>query len=87
MIQNILLLLGLLSILKPLILMIQAIFMHLKPMKDLKKTYGDNSWAVVTGGSDGIGFGFCEELAAQGFNICMISRSKSKIDLKIKELK
>ena len=52
-------------------------------MPNLQKRYGENSWAVITGGSDGIGFGFCEELASQGFNICMISRNGEKINRKI----
>jgi len=33
----------------------------------------------VTGGSDGIGLGFCEELGSLGFNICMIARNKQKM--------
>ena len=41
--------------------------------------YGQNSWAVVTGASDGIGEGFCYELAKDGFNICLISRTESKL--------
>lgn len=44
---------------------------------DLLAKYGTNNetWAVVTGGSDGIGLAFCHELAEQGFNICLISRN------------
>lgn len=45
------------------------------PPLDLYSRYG-GGWAVVTGGSDGIGQGFCEELAKLGFNICVISRTK-----------
>ena len=33
----------------------------------------------MTGGSDGIGLGFCEEFAGLGFNICMIARNKEKM--------
>lgn len=29
------------------------------PEKNYIERYGDNSWVVVTGGSDGIGLGFC----------------------------
>lgn len=32
--------------------------------KDLKKTYG--SWVAVTGGTDGNGRAYCDELAKQG---------------------
>ena len=42
---------------------------------------------MVTGGSDGIGLAMCHELAAQGFNICMVSRNKEKIDTKLAEIK
>lgn len=31
---------------------------------DIQKKYGKGCWAVVTGASDGIGKGFCQELAA-----------------------
>jgi hypothetical protein len=29
------------------------------PEKNYIERYGENSWVVVTGGSDGIGLGFC----------------------------
>jgi len=44
------------------------------------------TWAVVTGGSDGIGFAICKKLAKEGFNICIISRNKNKIDEKLEEI-
>lgn len=30
------------------------------PAKNFPERYGRKTWAVVTGGSDGIGLGFCE---------------------------
>ena len=45
--------------------------------KDLKKRYG--KWAVVTGATDGIGKAYASELARQGINIVLISRSKDKL--------
>jgi 17beta-estradiol 17-dehydrogenase / very-long-chain 3-oxoacyl-CoA reductase len=33
----------------------------------------------VTGASDGIGEGFCYELARDGFNVCLVSRSIDKL--------
>jgi len=41
------------------------------------KKLGD--WALVTGATDGIGKGFCMELARQGLNIVLVSRTKSKL--------
>jgi 17beta-estradiol 17-dehydrogenase / very-long-chain 3-oxoacyl-CoA reductase len=41
--------------------------------------YGKGSWALVTGASDGIGAEFCKQLASKGFNICLVSRTLSKL--------
>jgi len=53
----------------------------LRPAADLRP-YGAKSggWAVVTGASDGIGKSFAFELAKRGFNLLLISRTKSKLD-------
>lgn len=51
---------------------------------DLPKRYGKGTWVVITGGSGGIGLGFAVELAKEGFNICLISRSME--NLKIAEM-
>jgi len=40
--------------------------------QDLKKKY-KASWALVTGGSSGIGRGLCEHLAEQGLNIVIVA--------------
>ncbi|KAI8868546.1 NAD(P)-binding protein [Ramicandelaber brevisporus] len=37
-------------------------------------------WAIVTGATDGIGKSFAQQLAKQGFNIYLISRSQHKLD-------
>ena len=42
---------------------------------------------MVTGASDGIGAEFCRQLAADGFNICLISRTQEKLDAVEAELK
>lgn len=47
----------------------------------------DSSWAVVTGGSDGIGLAMCKKLAGEGFNICIISRNEAKIHEKLDEIR
>ena len=36
-------------------------------------------WAIVTGGSDGIGRGYVEELLSQGFNVIIHGRSEEKL--------
>lgn len=56
-----------------------AVYVAITPAFDLYKRYGKGSWAVVTGASDGIGEGFCYELAKDGFNICLVSRSLDKL--------
>ena len=59
------------------------------PETDLVKRYSSNggdTWAVVTGATDGIGLGFCEELVSRGFNVCLISRNAEKINKVIKNL-
>ena len=67
---------GLIAIVKVLFRLIKPVF-HFQ--HDLLKRYG-GGWAVVTGGTDGIGLGYCEELAKLGFNLCIISRSLEKLE-------
>jgi 17beta-estradiol 17-dehydrogenase / very-long-chain 3-oxoacyl-CoA reductase len=44
---------------------------------DLRKKYGgEGCWAVVTGGTDGIGLGFVEVLVEDGWNVCIVSRNE-----------
>ena len=40
---------------------------------------GKGTWALVTGATDGIGLEFCKQLARDGFNICLVSRTESKL--------
>lgn len=53
---------------------------------NMRERYGADSWAVVTGASDGIGKAFCYELAKEGFNVALISRTESKMDAICKDL-
>lgn len=39
-----------------------------------------STWALVTGGSDGIGRGFVDNLLAQGFNVLIHGRNSEKLD-------
>lgn len=43
-------------------------------------------WAVVTGASDGIGKEFSQQLAAKGFNVLLVSRTKAKLDALAEEI-
>ena len=45
-----------------------------------------NEWAVVTGGSDGIGLAIAKNLAARGFNIVVVGRNITKVHQKLKEI-
>ena len=48
--------------------------------------YGENSWAVVTGSTDGIGKECAKHLAGQGFNIVLVSRNLEKLNATAKEM-
>lgn len=54
---------------------------------DIYRKYGGkDSYAVITGGSDGIGLAFAKKMAEQGFNICIVGRNESKINEKLQEI-
>jgi 17beta-estradiol 17-dehydrogenase / very-long-chain 3-oxoacyl-CoA reductase len=50
----------------------------IRPSKNLLSRYG-KSYAVITGSTSGIGYGFALELAKRGFNIILVSRTESKL--------
>jgi 17beta-estradiol 17-dehydrogenase / very-long-chain 3-oxoacyl-CoA reductase len=64
-----------------------ALIKAILPAKNFSERYGKRSWAVITGGSDGIGLGFCEELAELGFNICMVARNREKMEAALVRIK
>jgi len=45
---------------------------------------GKDSWALVTGASDGIGLGFAQELCSRGFNVFLHGRNPQKL-LRVQE--
>ncbi len=68
--------------------LLMFIVMNCRCKQDLLQKYGTSkTFAIVTGGSDGIGLALCHELASQGFNICLVSRNQEKIDAKLLEIK
>ena len=78
-------LIGVFKIVSPIIWLISTCCTRRK--QDLRKKYGrEGAYALVTGGSDGIGLELCMQLASQGFNIFMISRSKDKCEEKLKQI-
>jgi len=50
---------------------------YLRPRKSFAKHRG--KWAVVTGASFGIGYGFAVELAKRGMNVALLARSADKL--------
>lgn len=54
---------------------------------NLRKYGKPGTWAVVTGASDGLGKEFATQLAAKGFNLVLVSRTKSKLDTLAAEIK
>jgi 17beta-estradiol 17-dehydrogenase / very-long-chain 3-oxoacyl-CoA reductase len=46
---------------------------------NLSTRYGKGSYALVTGGSDGVGLAICKELAVKGFNLVIVSRSMDNL--------
>ncbi len=48
------------------------------PLSAFKGRYG--SWAVIAGGSDGIGAAFAHQVAAQGINVVLLARRRDVLD-------
>ena len=61
------------------------LYIRLRGVQDLKKKYGA-SWAVVTGGSTGIGRAICEELAKQGLNVVVAALPDKFLEPAVAEL-
>ena len=77
------------GLIKTLFLFCQALAVlkqHFTPkLNDLRTKYPAKDktkrpWALVTGASDGIGAEYCRQLAQDGFNIVLVSRTLSKLN-------
>ena len=74
--------LGALKLISIFLAILDCIYRHFvrKPFNLLVRYGKDfNTWALVTGASDGIGAEYCRKLAHLGFNIVLVSRTLSKL--------
>ena len=53
---------------------------------NLEDRYGKDSWAIITGATDGIGKGWAVALAKRNFNLILVSRTESKLKKTKEEL-
>jgi len=53
-------------------------------MSEFAEKYGP--WALVTGGSDGIGLAFARQLADKGLNLVLVGRNVGKLETAAKEI-
>lgn len=60
---------------------------NLKARYAVSGSSSNGSWAVVTGASEGIGYGLAMDLAKRGFNVCVIARMLSKLEAVVTEIR
>lgn len=78
---------GLLKLIELIYRIVWTIKRQMRTTEALTDRYGRGSWAVVTGGSDGIGLAMCKELALRHFNIVIIARNERKMAEAAAEIK
>lgn len=59
---------------------LQFAFLYLRPSSLLSYHHQKQSWALVTGASDGIGFALAHELCYRGFNVILHGRNPAKLE-------
>jgi 17beta-estradiol 17-dehydrogenase / very-long-chain 3-oxoacyl-CoA reductase len=69
---------GALYVLSIVLDMLHGILLVCLPSKNLINRYGSNSWAMISGPTEGIGKAFCEELIKKNFNIILLARNEEK---------
>lgn len=55
-------------------------YFFLKTGANIAKRYSVGSWVVITGATDGLGKEFAMQFAKLKFNVCLISRTQSKLE-------
>lgn len=60
---------------------------YIRSSHNLKERYGEKSWVLVTGATDGIGKGLAIEFAKLNFNIILVSRTQSKLEAVASEIR
>lgn len=58
---------------------LQFVFLYLRPSSLLSYRHKKESWALVTGASDGIGFALAHDLCYRGFNVILHGRNTAKL--------
>lgn len=59
----------------------QFIYPFIRSSSITRYKHGIEPWALITGASDGIGFGFVEELCSHGFNVILHGRNEHKLSI------
>ena len=70
---------GMLKLLTLIMRLVQLLKRQSRSTAHLTERYGRESWAVITGGSDGIGLEMAKELSRRHFNIVIIARNPEKL--------
>ncbi|EGR34579.1 short-chain dehydrogenase reductase, putative [Ichthyophthirius multifiliis] len=60
--------------------LIKFIFSLFRKQNNFIKSYGKDTYALITGSSDGIGKQFAIEMAKSGMNLILIARNEQKLN-------
>ncbi|KAJ5625191.1 hypothetical protein N7510_001500 [Penicillium lagena] len=63
-----------------------SVYLHRGTLQKRYNQPNQSNWALVTGATDGIGFGFSQELCARGFNVILHGRNATKLQRRQAEL-